>query len=277
MLRILLAAVLLTAGVFSSAHAETTLCTEIASVPATISTQGVYCLKHDLATAIASGAAITIATNNVTIDCNDFKIGGLAAGVSTNAEGINAGDRVNVTIRHCDIRGFRVGIDIWGSSSSHLIEDNRLDLITERAIYLQGDNLVVRRNRILETGGRPGTPQSTVVLAQGNGELTDNFINGDAPVPSSGTAYAVGIGLLDGPFRIEGNFVTGLVPAGSGTARGIDAGLVIANIRNNTVISNAAVNGTGIIGGGNACGENTSINFSTPSSNCSDAGGNVSK
>src|SRR5690606_14995164 len=51
----------------------------IDSVPATITSQGVWCLRKDLSTAIASGSAITIATNNVTIDCNGFKLGGLAA------------------------------------------------------------------------------------------------------------------------------------------------------------------------------------------------------
>src|SRR5690606_24652633 len=60
----------------------------IDSVPATISTQGVWCLRKDLSTNITSGNAITIATNNVTIDCNDFKLGGLAAGNGSNAFGI---------------------------------------------------------------------------------------------------------------------------------------------------------------------------------------------
>ncbi|HEY0661599.1 MAG TPA: hypothetical protein VGD21_09825, partial [Lysobacter sp.] len=45
----------------------------IDSLPATITTQGTWCLRKDLSTAMSSGNAITIATNNVTIDCNDFK------------------------------------------------------------------------------------------------------------------------------------------------------------------------------------------------------------
>src|SRR5690606_9034000 len=52
----------------------------IDSLPATISQQGVWCLRKNLSTNISTGHAITIAANNVTIDCNDFKIGGLAAG-----------------------------------------------------------------------------------------------------------------------------------------------------------------------------------------------------
>src|SRR5690606_30008425 len=49
----------------------------IDSLPATISSQGVWCLRGHLSTGISSGDAISINTNNVTIDCNDFKLGGL--------------------------------------------------------------------------------------------------------------------------------------------------------------------------------------------------------
>src|SRR5687768_5499102 len=79
----------------------------IDALPVVIGTQGVWCLRDNVSTAISSGAAITIATNNATIDCNDFKIGNLAAGPSTNAIGIQASNRRNATIRNCTIRGFR--------------------------------------------------------------------------------------------------------------------------------------------------------------------------
>src|SRR6185369_2787721 len=59
----------------------------ITTLPAVITTQGTWCLKQDLATAITSGNAITINTGNVTIDCNDFKLGGMSAGLATQAIG----------------------------------------------------------------------------------------------------------------------------------------------------------------------------------------------
>src|SRR6185369_16529682 len=59
----------------------------ITSLPAVVTTQGTWCLKQDLATAITSGNAITINTGNVTIDCNDFKLGGMSAGLATQAIG----------------------------------------------------------------------------------------------------------------------------------------------------------------------------------------------
>ena len=56
----------------------------IDSLPATISRQGVWCLRKNLSASIGNGNAITIATNDVTIECNDFRGGGLAAGWSTH-------------------------------------------------------------------------------------------------------------------------------------------------------------------------------------------------
>src|SRR5688572_11518098 len=52
----------------------------IDTLPATIGTQGTWCLRNNLTSSLASGAAISIATNNVVLDCNGFKIGGLSAG-----------------------------------------------------------------------------------------------------------------------------------------------------------------------------------------------------
>src|SRR5262245_20959189 len=81
-MRRLLAALLLSLFVLPAVAAESyDACAGfIDTVPTTISTQGVWCLRKDLATAVSNGAAISIEANNVTIDCNGFKLGGLAAG-----------------------------------------------------------------------------------------------------------------------------------------------------------------------------------------------------
>lgn len=280
MLRFLAVIILLAATAWSPAQAETTLCTEITSLPANITTQGVYCLKHDLTTAISSGAAITIATNNVTIDCNDWKIGGLVAGVGTGAYGIYATDRVNITIRHCGIRGFLAGIYLTGTSSGgHLVEDNRLDLNTQLSLYVQGDSLLVRRNRILQTGGKPAASMSTAAFIYGNGVVQDNVVNGVSPTGVTGNADAIGLNLGIGPFQVDHNFVTGLVPLGTGIARGIWGDAYPGSYRNNFVISGSSIAGTGIDGASSpaasACGGNTVHGFATGMASCTDAGGNV--
>ena len=107
------------------------------SLPAVISSQGTWCLRKDLATPVGTGVAIDIRTNNVTLDCNDFKIGGLAAGSGTRTNGIGATGRSNITVRHCSVRGFFHGIKLDGAG--HLIEHNLLDRSTWMGISVAGD------------------------------------------------------------------------------------------------------------------------------------------
>src|SRR5688500_16840215 len=111
---LLAGSVLLTALSFMPAPARSAQsydnCTGfIDSLPAVIETQGIWCLRKDLSTAITGSAAIDIRANNVTLDCNDFKLGGLPAGAYTDASGVAAIDRFNVTVRRCNIRGFYQG------------------------------------------------------------------------------------------------------------------------------------------------------------------------
>ncbi len=59
---------LATALMATPAKAETIECTVIDSIPFTITVQGIYCFKGNLATTLTSGNMIEIQTNNVTID-----------------------------------------------------------------------------------------------------------------------------------------------------------------------------------------------------------------
>src|SRR5690606_14654473 len=156
----LLAILLVLAGFPREAPAEThdTCAGFIDSVPAVISTQGVWCLRGDVSTAQTSGSAIEIAANNVTIDCNGYKIGGLAAGSSSAANGIYAYGRMNITVRNCNIRGFLHGISLFGSNAGgHLVEDNRLDGNLYVGMDIYGDNNTVQRNQVYDTGGGTST------------------------------------------------------------------------------------------------------------------------
>ena len=88
----------------------------IDTLPTTISTQGTWCLRKDVATSLSSGSAITINAPNVTIDCNGFKIGGLGAGPNSRTTGILSVNRNNVTVRNCAVRGFFIGLDLTGAA-----------------------------------------------------------------------------------------------------------------------------------------------------------------
>jgi parallel beta-helix repeat protein len=248
----------------------------IDSLPATISTQGVWCLRHDLSTNIASGAAVTIATNNVTIDCNDFKLGGLAAGDASQAQGIRADGRQNATVRHCNVRGFFYGIDLRGGGAGHLVEDNRLDNNLFIGIYVDGDNNLVQRNRVFETGGAPNNGFSYGIEAAAN--IFDNTVAGvvaTATNRNSTGIYATGAGT-----EVGRNRVRGLEYAGSGEAVGIEVTVPWVNVDGNRVWVGGDGYGIRSIGASlTICGNNTVVTFppyiATLISGCHDSGGNT--
>ena len=112
----------------------------IDALPATITTQGTWCLRQNLDTSATTGNMIEIQTNNVTIDCNGFRIRGSGGGASTTARGIYAAGRLNLAIRHCTIRGFLVGIELVGGSD-YIVENNLLDQGRFIGIDAAPDNL----------------------------------------------------------------------------------------------------------------------------------------
>jgi hypothetical protein len=259
----------------------------ITSLPAVISTQGTWCLKQDLQTAVTSGNAITITTNNVTIDCNDFKIGGLAAGAGTTTTGISATNRSNLTVRHCNVRGFFYGL--WfsdnGSGGGHVVEDNLFDGNTFNAINVGGDGSVIRRNRVTNTGGSTSintslTPFVVAISTDYNTDIIDNIVSGVAPVSSS-NEYAVGITVtLNTNGRIIGNGISGLVHAGTGATLGI-LGTDVTDgrfiVRDNDLSGDNGAGSIGIFcksGTAGAAKNNMTAGFVTAISNCADAGGN---
>ena len=264
--------------------AEVTACTNITSLPAVITTQGMYCLKQDLSTAITIGKAIDIQANNVTLNCNGYKIGGLGGGTASTAYGIYVGNRLNVTIRECNIRGFYVGMMFSGVSGGyHLVEDNRLNLnLYEGIDFHENMPATVRRNQIYDTGGSTyfssGALSAYGIRTNGSVEIIDNTING---VTSSGSTAAVGISMDDGDIAI-GNRISGV--AGS-VQFGISARDNGSLIERNFVRVAAGPNNRGI-----SCGTGTpdstlvrdnSIILSGAGTaieaNCFNAGGNISR
>jgi parallel beta-helix repeat protein len=242
----------------------------IDSLPATLSTQGVYCLRKDLSTGLASGNAINIAANNVTIDCNDFKIGGLAAGDGSTADGIFVGSQQNATIRNCNIRGFGTGLSINGGGG-HLVEDNRFDNNLTFGIYIAGDHNMVRNNRVYATGGYATGTLATGIY--GSAHMVGNDVNG--VVTAATTAEVHGIWATGTGTDVIDNRIGGLALTGSGgLAYGIQVSGNNQTLARNHVSAAAVVafgHGVGILGHGNAntfCIGNSVADFTTPIDSC---------
>jgi hypothetical protein len=145
------------------APAETVHCTPITAVPTIITVQGIYCFTQNLATSMTSGAAIEIQANNVILDLNGWKLGGQAAGLGTNAIGIYAASRQNITLKNGTVRGFSYGILLYGNASEgHIVEDIRADHNTYVGIEVDGHGNLIRNNLVIATGGTTaGGPNAT--------------------------------------------------------------------------------------------------------------------
>jgi hypothetical protein len=217
----------------------------ITSLPATITTQGTWCLNADLTTAITSGNAITVAANNVTIDCNDFKLGGLAAGAATQTNGIFAYSRDNLTIRRCNIRGFFYGTYLV-NGSGHLIEDNRFDSNTNTGIDVESNRSIIRRNLVIATGGVSSSLLPYGIYSQGSVDVLDNTVNGVTASAPNDSAYGIyTFNNTDG--SISGNRVRGLVKTGTGLAYGIyNFGSGRITMRNNEVVGDGSAGSVGV-------------------------------
>jgi len=263
-----------------TAHAETynTCSGFITSLPVLITTQGTWCLKSDLATAITAGNAITINTNNVTIDCNGFKIGDLAAGVSTVAIGIYSLSHANATIRHCNIRGFYTGVLLGGIGSGALVEDNRLDNNTYIGIEVDGDSSIIRNNRVFDTGGSTASVDAHGINAAYSVDVQDNVVAG-VTATSGGNGSAFGIGTtVDASGSVSGNRVRDVIKDGTGIAYGIfNASSGHLDLRDNFMVGDGSTGSVGLLcsNSNGSARDNTIDGFDTALQACTDSGGNV--
>jgi hypothetical protein len=259
-------------------------CTAITSVPFTISAPGAYCLTKDIATpsTFTSGAAITVSSNDVTVDLGGHTLANLAAGTGTRAfgiQGIPAGSNLqNVTVRNGTVRGFLEGILLNGptfsaaNSSGHLVEDIRADFNRGAGIDVHGAGSVVRQNQILHTGGSTVTAQIIGLAMVGDGaQVLDNVVV-DTVAPAAGTAWGIlaedDLTTATGEM-IEGNHVSNVTLTSNSIA-------IQSGSASNLVVNNRIANfNAGIIIFSTAkYRDNLTINTTTPYTGGTDEGNN---
>jgi hypothetical protein len=265
------------------ARAETTECTVISSIPTTIRTQGVYCLKGNLPGSLSVGSAITVATNNVTIDLNGYKLGNGAAGSDNLASGIYAEGRKNITVRNGTIRGFFRGIFFYDSSGiaasgGHLLEDLRLEGNLFCAIDVVGSGNAIRRNQILSTGGSTyhSNPYAYGVQSSGpSARIIDNEVINTHSIGA--TADAIGIYVPNG----DSSVITDNRVSEIATIGGMPLGIFYSGdgciFDSNELVRASGVGYAININGGSTalCSNTRAIGFDGPTAGCADGGGNV--
>ena len=205
------------------ARAETQNCTPVTSLPAFITVQGIYCFTGNLSTAVTSGTAIQIQTNNVVLDLNGFELSGLPAGPGTTAIGIFASNRQNITIKNGTIGRFKTGIllDTGGLSQAHIVEDIHADHNTIVGLDVRGAGSIIRNNRVAATGGTTLSGDANAVgiqVACADSSLVNNDVV-DVAAQGSGTSWGI--------FIFDGLCGTGAMAVGnriSGADKGIEYG-----------------------------------------------------
>ena len=199
------------------------------------------------------GPAISIVTDNVTIDCNHHRISGLAGGPATEATGINTGpSRSNATVRNCQIQGFKHGVVLHGKG--HLVEHNRFERNTATGIHATGEGVVIRRNIVASTGGYAGAGTVKGIDA-GEGVVVENAIYGVDP---SGSTIKSPIGIHIRAGLVQSNRISALAATDTGTAIGVRMdGAVVA--RGNVLMQGQTTSGyaiRGTSGAASVCREN---------------------
>ena len=149
-------------------------------MPATITQPGKYCLAQDFTVNSATVKAITIAANDVTLDCRGHTIRNLAASSTGTSEGIYAHSRNSVEVRDCKIQGgFANGISFLQDNNQNnknyyiTIRDNYVAGPYAHGIRVFGSAVEIRDNRVMDIGGQANT--SAIGIRVGGSNLSSAF------------------------------------------------------------------------------------------------------
>jgi hypothetical protein len=219
-----------------SAHAAPAMaaCTDIPTLPATISASGNYCLSANHAVNITTGAALTIDANNVELDCANHSITNAATSATGSSSGIALTDQNTVTIRNCRIHGgFTNGIyalqTLSAPNKNYYINivDNYIAGPYLYGILAYGSAIEITGNRIYDVGGQTNSfamgmrlAGSTLAGAPRFFLVRDNLVAGtNSPTNAAYGIYSdnsvAGIFIDNGVSGTSGKFTWGFRLAGT--------------------------------------------------------------
>lgn len=136
-------------------------CNALPGVPVTISVPGKYCLASDYTINSTTARAITIASNDVTLDCRGHTLKNASTNNAGTSVGISLNSRSNVVIKNCRVLGgFQIGIDATQAQNlpnknfNLLIQDNLITGAFWNGIRVQGSGIEISGNRLTDIGGQ---------------------------------------------------------------------------------------------------------------------------
>ena len=179
----------------SPAHAETTSCIGIPSLPADLVAPGRYCINKDFDQALVSHA-FNIQSPGVVLDCNGHRVRNNNA--AANPNGVTSWTELqDVIVRNCVFDGFYVGIFLTAASDNgshgNLVEGNTLVHSTWAGIYVGGSNNRIERNRVVQSTSAFNGASIGIAVFNFNGTavgnaIRDNFIGDWKPAPPDGAS-----------------------------------------------------------------------------------------
>jgi hypothetical protein len=203
-------------------------CEPIYAIPYVISQQGSYCLVRNVRTALTTGAAILIAADMVKLDLRGFTVAGDDGGPGSQAIGIYAVGRRNVTVTNGNVRGFWKGVflddtspDLTGAQA-YRVERIQADDNINSGIHVRGRAAMVLRNHVMDTNGKDGADTYGIRVDGALARVRHNKVAGT----SSGTA-AYGVVVANGRgsvvednevLGVDGALTAGIVLDGSNDA-----------------------------------------------------------
>jgi hypothetical protein len=232
-----LAAVLAFAG--PAGADETVFCDRvIRTLPYQINTPGRYCFGRNLSTSMTAGtAAILIASDDVTLDLNRFRLDGSAAGAATQAIGIHSDGRAGVTVRNGTVSGFQRGIYLIAPGTRNtLVERIRAENNTAFGIQVFGDSSIVRDNVVTDTGGSTSMPAFAFGINTAGNDvqvLNNSVVNTFASAPGG---FASGIQSDQSDATLFDNRIFRVTGGGANYGIFCNGGGVTPLIRDNAVI-----------------------------------------
>jgi hypothetical protein len=237
---------------FGIVLAEDSSCTAITSVPAVISSPGVYCLAGDISTAMTTGAAISIEANSVVLDLRGHRLGNLGASAS-GATAVRVGRSTaswpnlqNITIRNGTVRGFGSGVQIaalsgGGSAEDVIVEDVRFEATRGAVIVLRLTSGVIVRRCLLQMADQPDSAWSASAVEVSQSSAV-RILENDIELPMTGSPGA-GIRLHDTwSVLVEGNRIA---CRGTGEGTGVSVFMGGADVIGNRIVNACA---TGVLG-----------------------------
>ena len=264
------AAFLAIAVAFLTLSAQGQVSTPIGAVPFTIKKPGNYVLKKNLRLTKTATAAINIASDDVVLDLGGRVLSsGLPTG--TSVVGIqDAGGYGNIVVKNGTVRGFEQGVRLnsyQANVTGVTVEDIKVDRSSGAGISVLGEQMIVRRCTVTNTGGSPGGTFG-IYVDGGTAIVKDNEVLNTVG-PEGVAADGIKVGCQSAV--IEGNRV--LNPPGTLGSRGISLGLATYYLAENNRITGFT---TGIYFT-NAVGEyrnNFTVGCTTPYSGGVDSGNN---